>query len=492
MTTRHRIAHFVAIAFALVLAACARERRDQRPVNARTRSSVDFAAFFTGATLRFDYHHGGTASDEQIAADTLRVEGEWAGSRTRLLDDTDLGKYRVVVDDLASGAPIWSRGFASIYGEWETIAEASAGVRRVFHESQRFPEPRAPFRMRVEKRGDDGEFREIFRRDADPADRAVDRSQIVPRGTLRTLHAGGSPDRNVDLLVLGDGWLDSDAEDFFADAARLTATLLETEPFRSRRHQLSVRALHVPAAASGITDPRGGQWNATPLGLAFNAFDSDRYVLTYRNRELRELAAQAPYDTLMILGKTRKYGGGGIFNLWATCASDSSESPYIFVHEFGHSFAGLADEYYTSPVSYENFTQPGVEPWEPNITALLDPAQPKWRELVTPGTALPTPWNQSAYDAVSREYQRRREELVERGAPITELEALFDEVKRETGPMLAAEQHAHAVGAFEGAGYEAKGLYRPQIDCLMFTRNPGTFCQVCSDAIERVIDLYTQ
>jgi hypothetical protein len=125
---------------------------------------------------------------------------------------------------------------------------------------------------------------------------------------------------------------------------------------------------------------------ATALGLSFNAFDSDRYVLTYENRTLREAAAQAPYDALILLFDSRKYGGGGIFNLWATCASDTEPAPYVFVHEFGHSFAGLADEYYTSQVAYEEFVPPGSEPWEPNVTALLDPSKLKWRDLVASGT----------------------------------------------------------------------------------------------------------
>ncbi|MCZ6793307.1 MAG: M64 family metallo-endopeptidase, partial [Planctomycetota bacterium] len=207
---------------------------------------------------------------------------------------------------------------------------------------------------------------------------------------------------------------------------------------------------------------------------------------------LRELAALAPYDTLCVLANTRKYGGGGIFNLWSTCASDTSQAGYIFVHEFGHSFAGLADEYYTSKVAYENFTPPGVEPWEPNITALLDPRRLKWSDLVEASFPVPTPWNQEAYDKASRAYQERRRSLRRQGAAEAELDALFAEIKRTTGDLMRAERHRDRVGAFEGAGYQAKGLYRSEVDCIMFSRNRAGFCKVCSRAIERVIRLTSE
>jgi hypothetical protein len=458
---------------------------------AETAQSI-FDARFTGRTLRFDYYHTGTASEEHWSLDQVRLEGEWPGSRTRLLDDTNLGKYLFVVTDLATQQPLYSRGFASIYGEWETTGEARKGVWRTFHESQRFPEPRCRCQVAIRKRANDGSFREVFATVVDPADRSVDRSPVTPRGEVWTLFESGPPSQKLDLLVLGDGYTAAEREKLHADVARLAGALFDTEPFRSRRGDFNVRAVDVASARAGITDPRGGVWNDTPLGLSFNAFDSDRYVLTYRNRELREVAALAPHDTIIILANTDKYGGGGIFNLWATCVADSSQSAYIFVHELGHSLAGLADEYYTSPVSYEEFTPAGVEPWEPNITALLEPQALKWKDLVGASTPVPTPWNQEAYDKVAREYQRRRDELTARGAPKAEMEQLFDEVKAATTPMLRGEKFFGQVGAFEGAGYQAKGLYRPEADCMMFTRNPQAFCKVCARAIERAIDLYAK
>ena len=225
---------------------------------------------------------------------------------------------------------------------------------------------------------------------------------------------------------------------------------------------------------------------------AFNAFDSDRYVLTFANEHLREAAAQAPYDALIVLVNEKKYGGGGIFNLWSIVTADTEPSAYVFVHEFGHAFAGLADEYYSSQVAYESFNPKGVEPWEANVTALLDPAQLKWRDLVEAATPLPTPWDQKAYDEMDLAYQKKRKELIDAKASEEASEMLMRDIKQLSTKQLAGERFFGKVGAFEGAMYEAKGLYRPEVDCIMFTRNPKSFCAVCRRAIERVIREYAE
>ncbi|MFN0242559.1 MAG: M64 family metallopeptidase [Planctomycetota bacterium] len=454
-------------------------------------AAADFDALFTGRALRFDYFHVGSATEEHVCIDRYRIEGEWPGSRTRLVDDTNFGKYRLRVVDRASGRTVYSRGFASIYGEWETTGEAKTSWKS-FHESQRMPEPKAPVRLVLEKRWADGTFGPFYETDLDPASRFVDRSPVTQRGTAAVLFENGPAHAQVDLLVLADGYTAAEQAKFDQDAARLVGVMFDTEPYKSRRADFSVRTLFVPAAQSGISNPRKDVWRDAPLGSSFNAFDVDRYVLTFANATLREVAAQVPYDALVILFHSRKYGGGGIYNLWATVASDSAASPYLFVHEFGHSFAGLADEYYTSQVAYESFTTPGVEPWEPNVTALADPARLKWKDLVAVGTPLPTPWGQEAYDKLDVAYQKKRKELVDAKAPEEASEALFREIHATTAPLLAAEKHNGKVGAFEGAAYEAKGLYRSEVDCIMFTRNPTSFCRVCRRAVERVIDLYTR
>lgn len=451
-----------------------------------------FDARFTGRTLRFDYHHCGDATHEQVAPDGFRLENEWAGSRTRLDDDAlGYGKYRFVVRDAKDGARLFSRGFCSIYGEWETTGEAKRQWRS-FAESQRFPEPKAPVTVALEKRADDLTWKELWRGECDPAGRFVDRSPITARASVMPLDVKGPSAEKVDLLIVGDGWTGKQRDDFLDDVHRLIAALFATEPFKRRKADFNVRALMVPAPQPGITDPRRGLFVDTPIRLQFNAFDLDRYMLTFADRELRELAAQAPYDALILLANTRKYGGGGIYNLWATCAADTEVAAYVFVHEFGHSFGGLADEYYSSQVAYEEFTPAGCEPWEPNVTALLDPAQLKWRDLVAAETPLPTPWDQAAYDALDVAYQKRRAEALAANADDAANEVLMREIKASGGAQLAKEPWLGKVGAFRGGAYEATRLFRPSVDCIMFTRNPTAFCPVCERAIERVIDTLTR
>jgi hypothetical protein len=459
---------------------------------ADSRFDARFESRFTGRTLRFDYFHSGIAKEEHVSLDGLRLEGDWPGSRVRLLDDSNLGKYLFEVIDLGTNQPVWSRGFSSIYGEWETTGEAGAGVWRTFHESMRFPEPRGRVQLVLKKRAADGSFREIYSTLADPASRFVDRSPVPAVGTVWSVFESGPPAVKVDLLILGDGYTAAEKGKFHADVKRLTDAFFATEPFKSHRSDFNVRAIDVPSPASGVTDPRTATWRRTPLGLAYNAFDSERYMLTFADQAVREIAAQAPYDALVLLSNSRKYGGGGIYNLWNTAAVDSAESAYLLVHEFGHSFAGLGDEYYTSQVSYETFNPAGSEPWEPNVTALLDPKNVKWKDLVAAGTPLPTPWDQEDYDRVVLAYEKKRRELREKGAPEEQMEALFQEIREKTTPMLRAEKYFGQVGAFQGASYEAKGFYRPEVDCIMFSRNPKTYCGVCARAIERAIGMFTE
>jgi hypothetical protein len=194
----------------------------------------------------------------------------------------------------------------------------------------------------------------------------------------------------------------------------------------------------------------------------------------------------------LILVNERKYGGGGIFNLYSTAAVRSALSEYLVIHEFGHHFAGLGDEYFTSPVAYEERSTSMTEPWEPNITALLDSSQPKWAKLIDQETPLPTPWKKKRFEKQSRAFQKRRAELRASGAPEETLEELFAEEQEQFTATLGAEEYSGVVGAFEGAMYESRGLYRPSVDCLMFTRDRVGFCPVCRHAIEQVIDLYAR
>ena len=204
---------------------------------------------------------------------------------------------------------------------------------------------------------------------------------------------------------------------------------------------------------------------------------------------MRDVASYAPYEFVEILVNANTYGGGGIFNQYATVAIDNAWSTYVGVHEFGHHFAGLADEYYTSDVSYLS-NEKRTEPWEPNATALLDPANLKWKDLVEPGTPLPTPWPKEEFESMEAQIQKQRHQLRADGRPESEMEELFRKERGQEEALFSSEKYKGKVGAFEGANYEAKGYYRPELNCIMFTRY-DKFCAVCRRAIERVIGMYT-
>ncbi len=452
----------------------------------------DFDANFTGNTFRFDYYHSGVASEEHISLDEIRLEGSWSGSRTQLIDRTNLGKYLFEVIDLHSNQVIYSRGFCSIYGEWETTAEAGKGIWKTFHESQRFPEPKNKCQLVLKKRLGDNSFSQIYTATIDPNSRFINRSALTPEGTVWTVFENGKPFNKVDILILSDGYTSKETDQFHKDVQRLVKALFEKEPFKSRRNDFNVRAMDLASAESGLSNPRKNIWKKSALGLSFNSFDSDRYVLTNENKRIREVAAQAPYDALYIVFNDRKYGGGGIFNLWSTVSAGTEPSEYIFVHEFGHSFAGLGDEYYTSPTSYEDFVPQGIEPWDPNVTAFLEPGNLKWKHLIPAGTPLPTPWNKDIYDRFELQRQKKRASLIAAGSEERALEALFKEVKDSSTVILKSNDYYGKAGLFEGAGYESKGLYRAELDCIMFTRNDVPFCKVCQEAISRVINLYSK
>jgi hypothetical protein len=441
--------------------------------------------------IRLDYYHTGDATHELFGFDRYVVEPlPWSGNPHRPIDDTNLGKYLFEVRERATNRLLYSRGFSSIYGEWETTGEAKT-LSRTFSESVRFPDPAAPAQLIFKKRDAQNDFREVWTIDYDPKSIFIDRAKpAVDPGPAIEIERHGDSALKVDFLILGDGYTAAQRGKCEQDARRLSAILFETSPFKERRSDFNVRALCPAAAESGVSRPSAGIWHSSPLGATYDAFGTERYVLTFDNKKLRETASFAPYDFMEIMVNADTYGGGGIFGLYSTVAAGSLWAPYIFVHEFGHHFAGLADEYYTSDVAY---LPPAsrVEPWEPNVTALLDPDRLKWKDLVSPGTPIPTPWDKAAFDAYQRDVQSRRRKLRQEGHTESEIDALFRDEKRHEEEAFAANPYAGKVGAFEGANYESQGYYRPQLNCIMFTRT-NAFCKVCQAAIERIIDLYTK
>ena len=440
--------------------------------------------------MRLDYYHTGSAAQEIFSNDRVVLEPlPWPGNPRKPLDDSNLGPYFFEVRDEKSDQLLYSRGFASIYGEWITTDEAKL-TPRTFSESLRFPAPTAPVKIVIKKRDAKNNFVVVWNTRIDPADIFIDRSTPSGSGRLISIEKNGDSADKVDFLILGDGYTALEQPKFEKDAHRLAEMLFSTSPFKERRQDFNVWAVCPPALESGISRPSTGLYRDSPVGATYDAFGSERYVLTFDNHAFRKAASIAPYEFVEILANNKTYGGGGIFNLFSTVAADSDWAPYVFVHEFGHHFAGLADEYYTSDVSY---TAPAerTEPWEPNATALLDPANLKWKDLVAAGTPIPTPWNKSEFEAYSLGIQKRRRAIRAANRPEDEMNALFREELGHEQAMFGSEVYRGKVGAFEGAAYEAKGYYRPEVDCIMFTRS-NRFCDVCQRAISRVIDMYSK
>ncbi len=440
-------------------------------------------------TLRVDYGHTGDAISERFGVDRVVLEPlPWPGDPAKAVDTSNLGKYQFDVLDKATGKLLYSQGFASIYGEWETTDEAKV-QSRTFSESLRFPQPDLPVRVQLKKRDERNVFKAVWTFDLDPKNPLIERAPAPEAGGLITLQNHGDSADKVDFLILGDGYTTAERGKFEAQARKVMELLFEQTPFKEHRKDFNVWALCPPSRISGISRPSTGVHRRTPLGTTYDAFGSERYVLTFDNRAFRDLAAQAPYEFVEILVNAETYGGGGIHNLYSTAAAGNSTIGYLFVHEFGHHFAGLADEYYTSDVAVTNEAA-RPEPWEPNAT--MDPKQPKWKNLLTPGVPLPTPWVKEAFEAHSHEYQKERRAIRAANRPEAEMDALFAKEKVFEMNLLGKDTYAGKVGAFEGANYEAKGYFRSQEDCLMFSRDDVGFCAACRAAIEKVIRQYAK
>ncbi len=463
-------------------------------------SGAEFSDLFHDETLRIDYNHTGNAAEEFVALDELWRQGIWAGSRTNLIDDLELGVYYAKIYDEASGDLIWSKGFSSYFGEWQTTGPAAEGVLRTYHESVLAPLPKAPVQFALESRDQDGKLQEFFRATIDPNSWTV-RRDPAPAGIITVDgYIGGDPHGCVDVAIVGEGYTADDVAKFEADVKRFAQLMIGHEPYASYRDHINVRGVLLASQESGCDEPSRGVHKRTALGCTFDSLGSERYMLTEDNRAMRDIAQAVPYDVLYIMVNHERYGGGGIYNLFCTFTSDNQWSEYVFLHEFGHSFAGLADEYYTSNVAYTDFYPPGQEPSDRNITALMDPAKLKWADLATDGP-VPTPWNKAEYDAMDIAYQQKRGAVNDRIAELMRSGAAEDQIaeakaegeklsfdhQQEVDAWFAENPAADVIGAFEGAGYMSEGMYRSQLDCIMFTKGVKPFCAACRRGIVEII-----
>jgi len=441
-------------------------------------------------TMRLDYFHTGNATQELFSVDRIIIEPlPWPGNPARPIDTTNRGTYYFEVKDLRSQHVLYSRGFSSIYGEWVTTEEAKK-ANRTFHESLRFPAPEGPVQLVVKKRDAQNVFREVWSTDIDPHDKRIDTSKPPSPGRVLALEQNGDPAQKVDLLFLGDGYTAAELDKCEKDVRRLAEGVFTYSPFKERRKDFNVWAICSPSPDSSVSHPSRGIYRHTLFDSQFDVFGTERYALSFDNRAIRQVASFAPYDAMGIVMNSKEYGNGGIFGLYATVSIDFPSAIRVFVHEFGHHFADLGDEYYfNANVAYAPATT-RVEPWEPNITALLDPKNLKWKALVLPDTPIPTPWPKECYENSLRETPIHMQQMRAEGRTAAEIEEYRRQARETAEHCLAEGPYANTVGAFEGAMYETKGYYRPQQRCIMLSGE--TYCAVCQHAIEEIIDLYSR
>lgn len=413
-------------------------------VNILNAQKINYDDHFTSDRLRIDFVFAGNAASQNVYLDGLKMESTWSGSRTSLIAPFDYGEYRLEVK-AKDGKLIYSNGFNNLFQEWRTTAEAAV-TPRAFSGSCRIPFPKESVSVIVsEREKQTGKFRQIASFQIDPQDKLINRERENNYKTI-SLHHSGEPADKVDLLFIAEGYTAEQMEKFRADAQRFMTYLFETEPYKSRKDDFNIWAVESVSSDSGPDIPQQGIWKNTAAASNFYTFRLDRYLTAPDHKKVSSIASESPCDAMYVIVNTDKYGGGGIYNYYGLSMADHATASQVFVHEFGHSFAGLGDEYYASEVAYEDFYNLKTEPWEPNLTTLVD-FESKWKKMIDKTTPVPTP-NDGKFNGVT--------------------------------------------GVFEGGGYMTKGIYRPALDCRMKSNTASGFCEVCVKAIGDMIDYYTK
>lgn len=410
---------------------------------ASAQSGFDTA--FADSTLRLDYILSGTANGSSIALAGQSKSPVWAGRRVNLGSLPYTGNGQVTVTDAATGDTLYRNSFSTLYQEWLSTPEATTTPTAMEH-TVLVPLPRR--RANVSVNLLDNRHREIaavttlYR----PDDELVAVRPAHSPFANRVIHQGGPTDKAIDVVILAEGYTPAEMDSFFTHAATAVEAILSHEPFKSRSADFNFTAVATPSAQSGVSVPRKGDWRSTAFSSHFSTFYSDRYLTTADVHRIHDALDGIPYEHIIILANTPEYGGGGIYNSYTLTAARHSAFRPVVVHEFGHSFGGLADEYFYPGDVMEDTYPADIEPWEPNITTLVD-FPSKWSRLLPSGTPVPTP---------------------------------------------VAEAAKYPLGVFEGGGYSAKGVYRPADQCRMRTNSWPAFCAACTDAISRLIDFYTR
>jgi hypothetical protein len=408
------------------------------------QAQVVFDNHFTDRTMRFDFMLAGNSTTTKVYPVSLREEPFWGGSLTNLTDPFGYGNFRYEVFDAANGTLLFSRGFCTLYQEWQTTAEARE-MERVFHEVATFPFPKNKVSFVLSIRGRDGKFTRLYETTIDPASYFIIKEK--PDASLASRIFGtGDPHTSLDIAFIAEGYTRGEMEKFRNDVKRMAGIIFQESPFDKYQDRINIWAIEAPSQESGTDVPGEGIYVNTALSSSYYTFDVDRYLTTQDIRKVNDYAAAAPHDQIIVLINSPRYGGGGVYNYYSAVTADHQFTPMVLTHEFGHGFAGLADEYYSSEVAYEEFYPLDVEPWEPNITTKVN-FDAKWKNLIARSVPVPTPNN-----------------------------------KRYIG----------VTGLFEGGGYSATGIYRPSFDCRMKSNQAESFCEVCQRAIEEMILFYLE
>ena len=404
-----------------------------------------FNDYFTGKACRVDFHFCGNSKLTTVFLDNIKQEPFWGGRRNHLDKDLNLGDFRFRLLDSLSNQTIYINGFDALFREWQSTPEATR-TSKSFEQSLQFPFPKKTVILVIEKRIDFDQWQELFRYTLQPDDKLIERRtpHAVP---VKTIYQANTPEHAVDIAVIAEGYTTAEQDKFYRDAQQLADNLFTHEPFASNKDRFNIYAIAVPSEDSGVSIPQDSIWKNTAVSSHFYTFYEPRYLTTLSTKKVCDLAALVPYDAIYILANTATYGGGGIYNLYALTAADNKMVTQVSVHEFGHSFAGLADEYfYEHQDVLSGMYDLKQEPWEPNITSLVHFDQ-KWEAEVQKGVPIPTP---------------------------------------------ATDRYKGEIGVFEGGGYITKGMYRPSFDCRMRTNTAPDFCPVCRQAIERMIRFLTE
>lgn len=403
---------------------------------------VDFEQYFQDeGSLRMDVFQCGTSESSHYVFERFIIEPHFGGSKVNLIDPFNFGTNRVKVIDAQTNTLVYSRGYNTLFREWQTTDEARM-MERCYEESVSVPLPRNEAYIILEIRNFNGEFEEIFSKLYDPDEifNTTEQRYVFP---VQDVMVNGSPESKVDIVILPEGYTAAEMPKFQQDCQNLANVFAQAEPFASHINDFNFRAVMAPSEESGIDIPASHTWVRTILNAHFYTFYIDRYCTTRNYFAVKDVAANAPYDQIYILVNSDQYGGGGFYNFYSMSTAGNMSASDVIVHEFGHAFGGLADEYEEPDNPLALLYNLNVEPWEPNITTLVD-FDSKWADLVQPDTPIPTPNNY---------------------------------------------QYNNTVGAFQGGGYLSSGMYRPQRRCMM--RDYAPFCAVCNRTIEAMIEAHS-